>query len=178
MAKKYIVNLSDEERAGLEQILSRSRISSLKSQRIRILLRADDGLLDEEIADELGVGHATVERIRQRCVMAGIEAALERKPQVRPSRLPKLDGAAEARLIQLACSAAPEGRARWTLQLLADKLVELRIVDSVSDTTVQRRLEKKRAEALAGGEILHPPGEKRGLRLRNGGRPRDLPSAV
>ena len=83
--------------------------------------------------------------MRQRFVEQGLEAALVRKPQDRPSRPPKLDGRAEAHLIDLACSKPPEGRTEWTMQLLADKLVELEVVDSVSDETVRRTLKKTRA---------------------------------
>lgn len=142
MATRYIVNLSKEERLGLEDLLARKRLSKLKVQRIQILLRADEGLTDEEVADEVGVGTATVERIRKRAVLEGIAAALDRRPQNGISRPPKLDGRAEAHLVTLACSDPPEGFSRWTLALLADKLVELRVVDAVSRTTVHRRLKK------------------------------------
>src|SRR5262249_59582027 len=98
-----------------------------------------------KIADALEVSVATVERVRQRFVEQGFEAALGRKPQGRPSRERKLDGAAEARLVALACSRPPEGRACWTMQLLADKLVELEVVDAVSDETVRRTLKKTRS---------------------------------
>lgn len=178
MEKRYIVNLTAVERAGLEEMISRGRASALKLGRARILLKADEGMTDAEIADELGVGHRTVERVRQRCCLVGIEAALDRKKQDRPSRLPKLDGDAEARLVQLACSEPPQGRSRWTLSLLVDKLVELSIVDSISTTTVFRRLEKKRSQALASRAVLHSPGEKRRIRARDGGRPRSLSSTV
>ena len=116
MDKRYIVNLTGAERAGLEAI-TRSRCSVLKRQRARLLLKADEGLTDEEIAEEVGVSRATAENVRKRCVLEGIEAVLDRKRQARPSRVPKLDGTAEARLVQLACSAPPDGRARWTLSL-------------------------------------------------------------
>jgi transposase len=142
MATRYIINLSKEERLGLEDLLARKRLSKLKVQRIQILLKADDGLTDDEVADEVGVGTATVERIRKRAVLEGIAAALDRRPQNGISRPPKLDGRAEAHLVTLACSDPPEGFSRWTLSLLADKLVELRVVDSVSRTTVHRRLKK------------------------------------
>jgi len=141
--KRYIVNLTPEERAGLEQLCSGGKTAALTVQRAQILLRADDGLTDEEIVQELDVGRATVERVRQRCVMEGLSRALERKRQDQPSRLPKLDGAAEARLVQLACSTPPEGRSRWTLHLLCDQLVELGVVESISHSTVHRRLEKR-----------------------------------
>ncbi len=96
---------------------------------------------DEEIARVLQVGSATVERVRRRCVEEGIEAALDRKEQLR-RRPKKLDGAAEARLIAIACGEPPEGRARWTLKLLADRLVECEIVDAIHPETVRKTLKK------------------------------------
>jgi transposase len=145
MEKRYIVNLTREERAGLEQIVRRERVSGLKRQRANILLKADEGLTDQEIADELDVGVVTAERVRKRCCERGIEASLERKPQDNPSRPRKLDGASEAQLVRIACSSPPQGRARWTIALLADKLVELKVFDSVSASTVQRGLKKTRS---------------------------------
>jgi transposase len=142
MATRYIINLSEDERRGLEDLLSRKRVSKLKSQRAQILLKADEGMTDTEVADEVGVGTATVERIRKRAVLQGIGAALDRKTQEGISRPPKLDGRGEAHLITLACSEPPKGFSRWTLTLLADRLVELRVVDSVSRTTIHRRLKK------------------------------------
>jgi transposase len=142
MQKRYIVNLTREEREGLEQIVTRARVSGLTRQRAAILLRADDDLTDLEIAEEVGVGVRTVERVRMRCVERGLEASLKRKAQENPSRPRKLDGAAEARLTQIACSEAPEGRSRWTLSLLADKMVELKVFESVSKSTIQRGLKK------------------------------------
>jgi len=142
MATRYIINLSEDERLGLEDLLSRKRVSKLKAQRAQILLKADEGMTDTEIADEVGVGTATVERIRKRAVLQGIGAALDRKKQEGISRPPKLDGRAEAHLVKLACSEPPDGFARWTLTLLGDKLVELNLVDSVSKTTIHRRLKK------------------------------------
>lgn len=172
--KRYIVNLTREERAGLEQLCSRGKTSALTVQRAQILLRADDGLTDEDIVQELQVGRATVERVRQRCVTEGIPRALERKPQENPSRLPKLDGAAEARLVQLACSTPPEGRSRWTLHLLRDHLIDLGVVESISHSTVHRRLEKKRAQTVARQTLLHSTGAECGLRARHGRRARRL----
>jgi transposase len=142
MKKRYIVNLTRSEREALEQLVKRERVSGVKRQRASILLKADDDLTDVEIAEELEVGVRTVERVRRRCCERGIEASLERKPQDNPSRPRKLDGVAEARLVQIACSEAPEGRSRWTLSLLADKLVELRVFESVSKSTIQRGLKK------------------------------------
>jgi len=142
MQKRHIVNLTALEREGLKQIASRERVSGLKRMRANILLRADEGLTDQEIADELEVGLVTVERVRRRCCERGIEACLDRKAQSNPSRPRKLDGAAEAQLVRLACSDPPKGRARWTLSLLANGLVELKVFDSVSKSTVQRGLKK------------------------------------
>ena len=103
--------------------------------------RKDGGLTDEEVARSLEIASATVERIRRRCVEEGIEAALGRKEQQR-RRPKKLDGAAEAHLIALACGEPPEGRARWTLRLLADRLVECEIVESIHPETVRKTLKK------------------------------------
>lgn len=117
-------------------------MSGLKRQRALILLRADDDLTDAEIAEELEVGRATVERVRRRCVEHGVGAALDRKPQENPSRPRKFDGASEAKLVQIACCAPPDGRARWTLSLLGERLVELKVFESVSKSSVQRTLKK------------------------------------
>lgn len=142
MKKRYVVNLTAAEREALTQLVARERVSGLKRMRASILLKAADGMTDAEIADDLEVALVTVERVRKRCVERGIDACLDRKPQDNPSRPRKLDGASEAHLVRLACSEPPTGRARWTLSLLAGKLVELRIFDSVSKSTVQRGLKK------------------------------------
>jgi transposase len=140
---KYILNLTADERAALTEVYAKKRVSALRRSRAGILLKADEGLTDAEIAEDLGVGTATVERIRKRAVLEGIDVALERKKQDAPSRKPRLDGRAEAHLVQLACSQPPQGQARWTLTLLGDKLVELNVVESaVSRTTIHRRLKK------------------------------------
>jgi len=145
--KKYLVTLTPEERRWLTGLLSAGKRSALTLTRARILLKADQAKggpawEDADIADALDCGLRTVERVRQRFVERGLDPALGRKPQDRPSRERKLDGAAEARLIALACSAPPDGRARWTLKLLADRLVQLEVVESVSDETVRRVLKK------------------------------------
>ena len=140
--KRYIVNLTEDERASLEELTRRARVSGLKRQRALILLKADDGLTDREIADELEVGLVTVERVRKRCIERGIAATLDRKPQETPSRPRKFDGASEAKLTQIACSEPPAGQARWTIGLLADKLIELNVFESVSKSSVQRSLKK------------------------------------
>jgi transposase len=148
--KKYLVTLTADEREHLAGLLSAGKRSALTLTRARILLKADqaDGgpaWEDARIAEALDCGVRTVERIRQRFVEQGLEAALGRKPQDRPSRERKLDGRGEARLIALACSAPPEGRQEWTLQLLADRLVELKVVDAICDETVRRVLKKTRS---------------------------------
>jgi transposase len=142
MKKRYIVNLTRDEREVLTRLVKNQRVSGFKRQRAQILLKADDDLTDQEIADELEVGLVTVERVRKRCIERGVEACLERKPQENPSRPRKLDGAAEAQLVRLACSSPPAGRSRWTLSLLADGLIELKVFDTVSKSTVQRGLKK------------------------------------
>lgn len=144
MRKKYIVNLTEDERDMLTDIVTRKRVLAVKRQRASILLLADLGWTDQEIADKLDVGIRTAERVRQRCCERGLVESLERKKQKNPSRPRKLDGAAEARLVALACSEPPAGYAQWTLSLLADKLVELEVVDSVSRTTIHRALKKTR----------------------------------
>ena len=145
--KRYLVTLSPEERRDLAKLVSVGKRSARTLTRARVLLKADQsaggpGWDDARITEALGCGHRTVERVRQRFVERGLDAALAHKPQDRPSRERKFDGAAEARLIALACSEPPDGRARWTLKLLADKLVELEVFDSVSDETVRRVLKK------------------------------------
>lgn len=144
--KKYIVNLTPEERRELEQLISSGTERARKLTRARILLKADEGWTDRAISEALDVGTATVERIRKRFVeWGGIVAIERRKPRRQYER--KLDGDAEARLIALACSAPPEGREHWTLRLLAEKLVTLEEVDieSVSYETVRTVLKKTKS---------------------------------
>lgn len=141
--KKYIVDLTSEEREELEALISSGVAPARKLTRARILPKADEGWTDKAISEALDVGTATVERVRKRFVeWGGIKAIERRKPRRQYER--KLDGDAEARLITLACSEPPEGRTRWTLQLLADKLVTLEAVDidSISYETVRRVLKK------------------------------------
>ena len=142
MPKRYIVNLTEDERAALQEIATRQRVAALKRQRALILLKADDDLTDEEIAEDLEIAASTVERVRKRCIERGIAGAIERKAQEQPSRPRKFDGATEAKLVQIACSQPPEGRARWTLSLLGDRLVQLDVFESVSKSSVQRTLKK------------------------------------
>ena len=140
MAKKYIVTLTDEERDYLRGLIKRGKTAARTVTRAHALLQAADGMTDDQIAAALHIGTATVERWRKRCVEEGVEAALHERP--RPGGTPKLDGAAEATLVALACSTPPGDRSSWTLQLLADRMVELQIVDSLSDETVRKTLKK------------------------------------
>jgi transposase len=138
--KRYIINLSKDERQELTRLTTSGRHAARKIVHAKILLKADEDLTDLKIAEHLNVGVRTVERVRQRCALEGLNAALN--PKKHPPKMPMIDGEAEARLVQLACSAAPEGRQRWTLRLLADKLVELQVVESISHETVRQRLKK------------------------------------
>jgi transposase len=145
--KKYKVTLTADERQSLHELITAGKAAALKLAHARILLKADaapqgPAWTDDRIAEAVEVNRTTVERVRQRFVEQGLEAALVRKKQDRPSRERKLDGDGEARLIALACSEPPQGRSAWTLQLLADKLVELHVVDSISDETVRQVLKK------------------------------------
>src|SRR5512135_3648676 len=148
--KRYKVTLDAQERQDLHDLIAAGQAAARKLTHARILLKADaaeggPAWPDHQIADALEVSVATVERVRQRFVEEGLDAALDRKRRERPAREVKRDGRAEARLIALACSAPPEGRAVWTMRLLADKLVELEVVDSISDETVRLALKKTRS---------------------------------
>jgi transposase len=148
--KKYKVTLTDEERQQLADLIAAGKAAAQKLAHARVLLKADaaDGgpaWPDARIAEAVELSVATFERVRQRFVEQGLAAALGRKQQDRPSRPRTLDGRAEARLIALACSEPPEGRQEWTMQLLADKLVELQVVEAVCDETVRRALKKTRS---------------------------------
>jgi transposase len=145
--KKYIVTLTADERQALLDLIAAGKAAAQKLAHARILLKSDQAeggpaWPDHRIAEAIEVSTATIERVRQRFVEQGVEAALARKPQARPSHERALDGRAEARLIALACSAPPDGRKAWTMRLLADKLVELEVVPTISDETVRRSLKK------------------------------------
>jgi putative transposase len=140
MAKKYLVTLTDGEREQLLALTKRGRVAARQVRRAHILLHAHAGARDAVIAHALHLGTATVERTRKRFVEEGLEAALAERP--RPGGRRKLEGKPEAFLIALACSTPPDERPRWTMQLLADKLVELDMVESISDETVRRTLKK------------------------------------
>lgn len=138
-AKKYLVDLTADEREALLQLIRKGKPSARKVTRARILLKADEGLTDEQIAAALDTGEATVERTRKRFVEEGLGALNERP---RPGARPKLQGKHEAHVIALACSQAPEGHSHWTLRLLADKVVELGFAESFSREAVRRVLKK------------------------------------
>jgi transposase len=138
--KMYLINLSDEERQMLLEITRKGKIKARKFKRAMILLKADEGLTDQQIMAALNVSRPCVERIRKRFVADGMERALNEDP--RPGQKRKLDGRAEATLIATACSDAPEGHEHWSLRLLAGKLVQLGVVEAISHETVRRTLKK------------------------------------
>ena len=140
MAKIYVVDLTEEERAFLLNLIKSGEHSARKINRARILLLADEDRKDREIAEALHTSVSTVQRTRQRFVEGNLERALNEDP--RPGGQKKLDGKGEAVLLALSRSEPPAGRKKWTMQLLADRLVELKIVDSVSDETLRRELKK------------------------------------
>jgi len=139
-AKKYLVNLEPEEREQVLDMTRKGAISARKLKRALILLKADEGWKDEAIIQALNTNRSTVERTRKRFVEGGLDRALNEDP--RPGQRVKLDSRAEAHLIALTCSAAPGGRDHWPLRLLADKLVELGVVESISPETVRQAMKK------------------------------------
>jgi transposase len=140
--KKYIVNLKDDEKKSLLELVKKGKARARRITRARILLLADEEKTDEEIVAALKSGVATVERIRKRFVEGNLEFALSEAP--RPKRGSMLDGKGHAVLVATACSTPPDGRASWSMQLLAERLVELKVVDSISDETVRQLLKKTR----------------------------------
>jgi hypothetical protein len=140
MAKKYIVDLSDAERSELRELIKKGAAKARKLTRAHILLRADEDATDAAIAEALHVSLRTVERTRMKFVEGNLVAALSERP--RPGAKRKLSAKGEAHLVALACSTPPEGQAVWTMWLLADELVALGLVDSISDETVRRTLKK------------------------------------
>ena len=159
--KKYIVKLAKEERADLSKLIAQGKASARKLSHARILLKADSsqdgpGWTDLAISEALEVGTATVERVRQRLVEEGMAAALNRHRPHTP-HLRKLDGEQEAHLIALVCSQPEEGQERWTLQLLADKLVQLQIVESISRETVRQVLEHNELKPWLNKQWCIPP---------------------
>ncbi len=138
-AKEYIVGLTAEERETLGGVIRHGKVAARQVTRARIVLKAEEGVTEEESAEEVASSGATVERTRQGFVEERLAALTERPRRGAPARL---DGKAQAHLIAVACSRAPPGRERWTLRLLADKAVELRLADSVSYETIRQLLKK------------------------------------
>ena len=154
--KKYVVRLSEKERAKLEALLSRGKGPAATILKARILLKADvsaagEGWSDSRIVEALDVSLATVARTRQRLVEEGFDAVLTRKHSPNSARKRIFDGAAEAKLIALACGPAPAGCSKWTLRLLEEKVVELQIVESASDNTIGRTLKKTFLSPVSSG---------------------------
>ena len=175
---KYVVKLSVEERQTLEALIGKGKHPASQLLKARILLKADisdagEGWSDQRIVAALETSITTVHRTRQRLVGAGFAAALRRKPREHPS-IPRIfDGEAEARLITLAGSEPPAGRMKWTLLLLEQKAVELRIVARASDNTIGRVL-KKPSQTAPEGALGHRAGGQRGVRGGDGGYPGGL----
>ncbi len=142
--KKYIVRLDQEERESLKRLVRVGKAAARKISRARILLKADagEGWTDQRIADALDVSFRTVENTRRCCVEEGLERAVQGRPVGDRPWQRKLDGVGEARLVALCCSEPPAGRTRWTLELLGDALVALKVTDSISYETVRRTLKK------------------------------------
>ncbi len=145
--KRYVVRLEAEERERLEQLVGKGKGAALRIRHANVLLGVDESeagakLKDTEAARAFGVSVRSIESLRKRFVEEGLDAALDRRKQARPSVAAMFDGEKEARLIALACGPKPEGRARWTLELLADRVVALKIVEHCSPQTVMRTLKK------------------------------------
>ena len=162
MKKRYVVKLTSDQRGQLEGIVNRGREASYRRRHAQVLLLVDEseqgpGFFDKDAAEQTGFSRRTVEQIRERCVTEGLAAALERKKRSR-ERSRKLDGDGEARLVGLACSDAPQGYARWTLHMLAERLIELEVVDSISHECVRQVL-KKHHQTLAEADVVHTGGK-------------------
>ena len=158
--KRYVVRLSADEREQLETLIRKGKSPAQRLLKARILLKADisdagDGWSDSKIIAALETSASMVYRVRKQLVEEGLEAVLGRKPRARPAVPPIFDGEKEARLIALACSKPPKGRARWTLRLLENKVVELGIVDRASDSTIGRVL-KKHSQTPSTTTMGHP----------------------
>jgi transposase len=183
MPKKYRVTLTAEEREELDRLLSRGKADVRCLKHAQILLKADEadggpGWPDERIAEAYDAGVATIERLRQRFVEEGLQAALRTYRMGTRIYQRKLDGAQEAHLIALACSAPPQGRARWTLRLLAQRMVELAYVDTLSYETVRQTLKKERSPAAPKTDVVYPRQALGGVRLPHGGRAGGLPPPI
>jgi len=173
--KAHRVELTDEERAELFVLIRRGKAPARTLTRAHILLRASEDTYDWATADALHVSRTTVERVRRRFAAAAPGERLHRAlyDQPHPGAAPKLDAKAEAQLIALACTAPPDKRTVWTMQLLADTLVELHVIEAISDETVRRTLGKKQAQAVAERALVYA-GDGRRVRRGHGGRARPL----
>lgn len=179
---KYVVTLTEEERAELTRLTTTGRAAVRTIRHAQVLLKADEAAggphwTDEQIRIAFGIGLTAIARLRRRFVAEGLAAALHRRP-ARTPRLRKLDGRAEAHLIALACSTPPDGRDHWTLALLTEHFVARGVGPAVSDETVRRLLKKKCPQAVAGGQLVHPTGAGRGVRGGDGGRARRVRAAL
>jgi transposase len=172
--KKYMVGLGAEERLQLHELVRTGKRAAYVVRHANILLAVDESeagkkMSDEQAAHAYGVSVRSIEHLRQRLVEEGLEAALGRKKQTSPSVERMFDGEKEAKLIAIACGPKPQGRVRWTLELLADRVVKLKIVEKCSPKTIGRVL-KKRVEALAAEDVVHSAGVRRRVRVRDGER--------
>lgn len=172
--KRYVVRLSAEEREQLQNLIRKGKSPANRLLKARILLKADiseagEGWSDSKIIEALETTPSMVYRVRRQLVEEGFEAVLSRKQRATPAVTPIFDGEKEAKLIALACSKPPKGYARWSLRLLEDKVVELKIVDRASDSTIGRVL-KKHSQAPSPGAVGHSAQGQQRLRGRNGGR--------
>jgi len=172
--KRYVVRLSGEERERLEALIGKGRSPARRLLKARILLKADvssagEGWSDSRIIEALDTSVSMAYRVRKQFVEEGLEAVLSRKQRATPAVPPIFDGEKEAKLIALACSKPPKGRARWTLRLLESKVVELDIVDRASDSTIGRVL-KKHSQAPSAGTMGHSAEGQQRIRSRDGGR--------
>ena len=169
---KYRVTLTEEEREILKNLIQKGHTAGYRIRHAQILLALDEipaneSWTDEKTAQAYGSHIRSIGNIRKRFVQEGFQAALERKKRLVPPVL-KIDGEAEAKIIALACSEAPEGRVRWTFQLLADKVVERGILDSISDTAIRNRLQKTKlnpGNRKNGVFLPHPPSSLSGWKM-------------
>jgi len=157
--KKYTVQLTDDERQTFKELISKGKSAVWKLKRAQVLLKSDQSenapaWTDEQIAEAFEVTVRSVENWRKQAVLQGPMSLMERKQRMTPPTAPKLDGEREAQLVALSCSTPPMGASQWSLRLLANKLVELNIVDAISHETVRGVL-KKRNQTLAKGSVVH-----------------------
>ena len=180
--KRYRVTLTAEEREALGHMISRGKAAARRLVHARVLLQADASeggpdWTDTRIAEAVRVSVRTIGRVRQRFVEDGLEAALRPKPSPRVYAR-KLDGAQEAKLLALACSGPPEGRRRWTLRLLAERMVELEIVPELSHETVRQTLKKECAQAAFAADVVHSAPALGRVRVPHGRRAGGLPPSA